>query len=50
MQDADESIPEGAQSLVVHVAGGAMLVVERFPPNRRGIDNEEHDAREADEV
>ena len=22
----------------------------RFPPNRRGIDNEEHDAREAEEV
>ena len=25
-------------------------VVLRFPPNRRGIDNEEHDAREAEEV
>ena len=29
MQDADEAVAEGAQGLVVGVAGGAMLVVER---------------------
>ena len=27
MQDADEAVAEGAQGLVVHVAGGAVLVV-----------------------
>jgi len=29
VQDADEAVAEGAQGLVVGVAGGAMLVVER---------------------
>jgi hypothetical protein len=29
---------------------GAASGLMRFPPNRRGIDNEEHDAREAEEV
>ena len=27
MEDADESVAEGAQGLVVHVAGGAVVVV-----------------------
>ena len=29
MEDADESVAEGAEGLVVEVAGGAVLVVER---------------------
>ena len=29
VQDADESITEGAQGLMVEVPGGAVLVVER---------------------
>ena len=28
MQDADESVAEGSQGLVVQVAGGAVVVVE----------------------
>ena len=37
------------QALYVQARGGLKAEV-RFPPNRRGIDNEEHDAREAEEV
>ena len=29
MQDADESITQGAQGLMVEVSGGAVLVIER---------------------
>jgi hypothetical protein len=29
VQDSDESVAEGAQGLVVEVAGGAVLVIER---------------------
>ena len=29
MQDADESVAEGAKRLMVHVSSGAVLVVER---------------------
>ncbi|MDJ0100061.1 hypothetical protein QM603_21390 [Gordonia alkanivorans] len=35
---------------VTELSAEIRLLEMRFPPNRRGIDNEEHDAREAEEV